>query len=192
MFLTGSIYIFFPSLTSQCYSTVPTLCRFSTFSWVKTCRCMWMICLMPWPFHLQGRPQCPVNIRLDGTYIQQGLGCKSPSPQPQLYLISIDHQAPLSSCNCLLLRSRYSPQHPQSPSSHCCEAHTKQQVTVKFCVFQSPYIQTANRKPNDLNWIVETICQILASPIKCPCMHFHLLSLINTWSMPHIFKIYLH
>jgi len=71
--------------------------------------------------------------------------------QPQLYLIRTDHQAPLSSCNCLLLRSRYSPQHTQSLSFHYCEAHTKQQVTVQFCVFQSSHIQTANRKPNDLN-----------------------------------------
>jgi hypothetical protein len=91
--------------------------------------------------------------------------------RPQIYLISIDHQAPLSSCNCLLLRSRYSPQHSQSLSFHYCEAHTKQ-LTVQFCVFKSPYIQTANRKPNDLNWMVEAICQIVATPINFPCTHF--------------------
>lgn len=110
--------------------------------------------------------------------------------QPQLYLKNIDHEARLSSCNCLLLRSRYSPQHPQSLSFHYCEAHINQ-VTAQFCVFRSPYIQTANRKLNDLNWIVETICQILATSINFPCMHFYL-SLTNIWTMPQFFKIYLH
>jgi hypothetical protein len=80
------LYVF-PSLTSQCYSTVPTLYRLSTLSWVKTRRYMWMISLMPWPFHLQGRPQWPVNIRPDGTYIQHwDANHESPSPQPIHYM----------------------------------------------------------------------------------------------------------
>jgi hypothetical protein len=141
------LYVF-PSMTSQCYNSVPTLCRLSTFSWVKTCRYMWMISLMPWPFHLQGRPQCPAGWDLlpAGTGMQTTIHpahslftTHTTLFQSQLYLISIDHQAPLSSCNWLLLRFRYSPQHPQSLSFHYCEAHTKQQVTGQFCVFQSPY-----------------------------------------------------
>lgn len=148
------------------------MCRLSTFSWVKTCSvCEWSsfdLAISP-----RGKAPVPSEYKAGWDIHPAATGMQTTNhpahslftahtrlSQPQLCLISIDHQAPLSSCNYHLLRNRYSPQHPQSLSFHYCEAHTKQQVTVQFCVFQYPYIQIANRKPNDLNWIVETICQI--------------------------------